>query len=110
MKSKYTVAVVAYKDVTEEIEKKISDYSIRMIDDVSDLTTFCNYGRNFDQDARACIYLEWYQKNILKYLGMGYKVVLLEIPFNSNQPIIDALRAIDEELGEHLLVIEHDDV
>lgn len=110
MQYKYTILAVAYKDVSEEVVKKISEYSIREIDASDDLVNYCTYGRQFDQDSRVCIYLEWYQNNILSYLAKGYKVVLLEVPFNSNQPIVDALKAIDVELAEKVLVIEHDNV
>jgi hypothetical protein len=110
MNYKYTILAVAYKDVTEEVEKKINEFSIRTIDETDDLVSYCTYGRQFDQDSRVCIYLEWYQNNILKYLAEGYKIVLLEIPFNSNEPIVKALEQIDIELGEQVLVIEHDDI
>lgn len=110
MKYKYTILAVAYKDIDQEVEKKINAYSIRKIDEADDLATYCTYGRQFDQDSRVCIYLEWYQNNIRKYLGEGYVVVLLEIPYNSNEPIVRALNEIDIELGDKVLVIEHDDV
>lgn len=110
MTKKYSVVAVAYKDVTPEVLEQISKHSVRKINEASDLNTFCNYGRQMSQDTRVCIYLEWYQKNILSYLGKGYQVVLLEIPHASNQPVVDALREIDEALGEQVLVIEHDEV
>lgn len=110
MSTKYSVVVVAYKDVSKEVEEIVGKYSIRLIDEASDLVNFCNYGRQFDQDSRACIYLEWYQKNILEYLSRGYTVVVLEIPYSSNKPIVDNLRDIDEQLGDQLLVIEYDEV
>ncbi len=110
MNYKYTILAVAYKDVEPEIEAKISEYSIRMIDETDDLVNYCTYGRQFDQDSRVCIYLEWYQNNILKYLSEGYKIVLLEIPYNSNEPIVKALENVDIELGDKVLVIEHDNV
>lgn len=110
MGNKYSVVVVAYKDISPEVEEKVKRYSVRYIDEASDLVNFCNYGRQFDQDSRVCIYLDWYEKNILKYLGKGYVVVVLEIPFSSGETVIDALNAIDLELGDNLLVIEHDDV
>ncbi|OJV66589.1 MAG: hypothetical protein BGO41_03970 [Clostridiales bacterium 38-18] len=110
MNYKYTILAVAYKDVEPEIEAKISQYSIRMIDETDDLVNYCTYGRQFDQDSRVCIYLEWYQNNILKYLSEGYKIVLLEIPYNSNEPIVKALENVDIELGDKVLIIEHDNV
>ena len=110
MSHKYTILAVAYKDVSPEIEAKINEYSVRVIDEASDLINYCTYGRQFDQNSRVCIYLEWYQQNILTYLGRGYKIVLLEIPFNSNVPIVEALNQIDIELGDKVLVIEHDAV
>ena len=110
MSHKYTILAVAYKDVSPEIEAKINEYSVRVIDEASDLINYCTYGRQFDQNSRVCIYLEWYQQNILSYLGRGYKIVLLEIPFNSNVPIVEALNQIDIDLGDKVLVIEHDAV
>lgn len=110
MSIKYSVVVVAYKDVTPEIEAIVKKHSIREIDEPSDIVTFCNYGRQFNQDARACIYLEWYEKNILKHLSEGYDVVLLEIPYSSDKTVMEVLNTIDEKLGDHLLVIEHDEV
>ncbi len=110
MSSKFTILAVAYKDVSPEIEAKISQYSVRMIDEASDIVNYCTYGRQFDQDSRVCIYLDWYQNNIMNYLGKGYKIVLLEIPFNSNEPIVKALEQIDIELGDKVLVIEHDEI
>lgn len=110
MSHKYTILAVAYKDVSPEIEAKINEYSVRVIDEASDLINYCTYGRQFDQNSRVCIYLEWYQQNILTYLGRGYKIVLLEIPFNSNVPIVEALNQIDIDLGDKVLVIEHDAV
>lgn len=110
MKYKYTILAVAYKDIEPEIEAKINAYSIRKIDEADELKNFCTYGRQFDQDSRVCIYLEWYQKNILKFLNDGYVVVLMEIPFNSNEPIVKAFNEIDIELGDKVLVIEHDNV
>lgn len=110
MSNKFTILAVAYKDVSPEIEAKISQYSVRMIDEASDIVNYCTYGRQFDQDSRVCIYLDWYQNNIMNYLGKGYKIVLLEIPFNSNEPIVNALNQIDIELGDKVLVIEHDEI
>ncbi len=110
MSNKYTILAVAYKDISPEVETKINAYSVRMIDEASDLVNYCTYGRQFDQNSRVCIYLEWYQKNILNYLGKGYKVVLLEIPFNSNEPIVNAIDQLDIEFGDKVLVIEHDNV
>ena len=107
---KYTILAVAYKDVTPEIEAKISEYSVRTIDETDDLHNYCTYGRQFDQDSRVCIYLDWYQNNILKYLSEGYKIVLLEIPYSIKQPIVEALKQVDIELGDKVLVIEHDEV
>ena len=110
MSNKYTILAVAYKDVSPEVETKINAYSVRMIDEASDLVNYCTYGRQFDQNSRVCIYLEWYQQNILNYLGKGYKIVLLEIPFNSNEPIVNAIDQLDIEFGDNVLVIEHDEV
>lgn len=110
MSLKYSVIVVAYKDIPEDVKTSIKQYSIREIDEASDIVTFCNYGRQFDQDARACIYLEWYEKNILKHLASGYEVVLLEVPYSANKSVLESLKEIDERFGEHLLVIEHDDI
>ena len=110
MSSKFTILAVAYKDVSPEIEAKISQYSVRMIDEASDIVNYCTYGRQFDQDSRVCIYLDWYQNNIINYLGKGYKIVLLEIPFNSNEPIVNALNQLDIEFGDKVLVIEHDEI
>lgn len=110
MNYKYTILAVAYKDVDEEVEKKINEYSVRMIDEADDLSNYCTYGRQFDQDSRVCIYLDWYQNNILNYLSKGYKVVLLEVPYNSNEPIVAALKKIDIDLGDQVLVIEHDNI
>lgn len=107
---KYTILAIAYKDVESEIEDKINEYSVRTIDDVDDLTSYCTYGRQFDQDSRVCIYLDWYQNNILKYLGEGYKIVLIEIPYSTNQPIVEALTQVDIQLGDNVLIIEHDDI
>ena len=107
---KYTILAVAYKDIAADVEAKINAHSIRTIEEADDLTTYCTYGRQFDQDSRVCIYLEWYQNNILNYLGKGYKVVLLEVPYNSNQPIFEALKQVDIELGDKVLIIEHDNV
>lgn len=110
MSVKYSVVVVAFRDIAPEIEETVMKYSIREIDEPSDIVTFCNYGRQFNQDARACIYLEWYEKNILKHLSEGYKVVLLEIPYSADKSVMESLNAIDESLGDHLLVIEHDEI
>lgn len=107
---KYTILAIAYKDVEPEIEDKINEYSVRTIDEVDDLTSYCTYGRQFDQDSRVCIYLDWYQNNILKYLGEGYKIVLIEIPYSTNQPIVEALTQVDIQLGDNVLIIEHDDI
>ncbi|GAU78143.1 hypothetical protein [Fusibacter sp. 3D3] len=110
MSIKYSVVAVAYKDVTPDVEAIVKKHSIREIDEPSDVVEFSNYGRQFDQDARAGIYLEWYQKNILKHLAEGYNVVLLEIPYSSDKSVMEVLNSIDEKLGDHLLVIEHDEV
>lgn len=110
MGTKYSVVVVAYKDVSPEVEAIINAKSIRMIDEESDLVNFCNYGRQFDQDSRVCIYMGWYKKNIMTYLVKGYKVVILEIPFASNKPIVEALKDIDKDLGDQVLIIEYDEI
>jgi hypothetical protein len=110
MKKKYSIVAVAYKDVSPEVSAEISKHSVRRIKEASDLMSFCSYGRQMSQDTRVCIYLDWYKKNILEYLSNGYHVVLIEIPHAANQPIIDALRQIDEDLGDQVLVIEHDEV
>lgn len=110
MSKKYSVVAVAYKDISEEVKTRISEYSIRKIDEVEDFQTFSNYGRQLSQDTRSDIYVEWYHKKILEYLGKGYEVVILEIPHLSSQPVVEALREIDEAFGEQVLVIEYDEV
>ncbi|MGX8796883.1 hypothetical protein ACR6HW_12490 [Fusibacter sp. JL298sf-3] len=110
MTSKYSVVAVAYKDITDDVRETIGKYSIRKIDEASDLQTFSNYGRQLSQDTRTEIYLEWYQKKILAYLNKGYEIMLLEIPHSSSKPVKEALNDIDKALGEQVLVIEEDDV
>lgn len=110
MSAKYTVLAVAYRKVGEDVKRKLDTLSIRKIDEIEDLQNFCTYGRQMDQNSRVCIYLDWYRQNILKYLGQGYEVALIELPRHGNATVVDSLKQIDIELGEELLVIEEDHV
>lgn len=110
MSKKYSVIAVAYKDISEEVREQISKYSIRKIDEVEDFQTYSNYGRQLSQDTRSDIYVEWYHKKILDYLVKGYEVVILEVPHSASQPVVEALREIDEAFGDQVLVIEYDEV
>lgn len=110
MSHKFSVVLVAFKSVTPDVEAIISEKSIRTIDEPSDLVSLSSYGRQFDQNSRFNIYLKWYQENIKKYLGLGYKIVVLEIPFASNKSTLETLKEVDERLGDQVLIIEHDDV
>lgn len=110
MSHKYTILAVAYRNVDPETLKTIHRHSVRKIDEVSDLNDFCAYGRQFDQDSRVAIYLDWYESDILKYLEKGYEVALLELPYSGHGPIVEAFEALDIELGDDVLIIEHDEV
>lgn len=110
MGKKYTVLLVAYRNIAEAVRKKVEALSVRRIDEASDLIHFTSYGRQMDQDSRVDIYFDWYRKTVLDYLARGYEICLMEIPYQGNQTTVEALEALDIALGEELLVIEHDDV
>ncbi|MBM7562038.1 hypothetical protein [Fusibacter tunisiensis] len=108
MSHKFSVVLVAYKEITPEVESVIKARSIRTIDEPSDLLNIGSYGRQFDQNSRFGVYLKWYQESIAKYLGLGYKIEVLEIPYSSTQSTLEVLNEIDARLGDQVLVIEHD--
>ncbi|MDO4799999.1 MAG: hypothetical protein Q4A52_05725 [Bacillota bacterium] len=110
MNTKYTVLAVAYRKIGDDVKKKLDALSIRKIDEIEDLQNFCSYGRQMDQNSRVCIYLDWYRQNILRYLGMGYEVALIELPRHGDATVVESLKQIDIELGDELLVIEEDHV
>ena len=114
MNSKYTVILVAYKEIPEQVEAKLKERMLRYIDSPSDIQDTELYGISsrggFNTNIRENIYFDWYKKEILEYLSKGYKLVLMEVPHSVSKSRLEVLNGLDDTFGENLLVLEHDDI
>ncbi len=111
--NKYTVVLVAFKDIPNEVEAKLKERMLRQINDPTEIdfnSSLIGLRGSMNSNSRADIYLDWYRNAIWNYLKKGYKIALLELPFDIKMERVEALRHLDEEYGDDLLVIECDNI
>lgn len=108
---KYKVLIVAYRNIDEKILEKISNYSIKKLenaDDLENVNTFCS--RGFDLNDRICIYLGWFKDEAREKLNEGYNVSILELPIKTSGSKVDVIEFLDAAYEDDLLVLGRVDV
>lgn len=111
MSNKYKVVVIAYRNVDIKILDKISKYSIKTMNSVSDMenvSTFCS--RGFNMNDRICIYLGWFEDETKKRIQEGYEVSILELPHKLSDNKVEIIEFLDAAYEDDLLVIGKVDV
>ena len=111
--NKFTVVLVAYKDIPKEVELKIKERMLREIDEPSDIdlhSSLIGLRGSMNLNSRTDIYIDWYRKAIRNHLSKGYNLALLELPFDNKKDKVKALNHLDEEYGDNILVLECDDI
>lgn len=111
MNSKYKVVAIAYKNIEKTVVERISKYSIKDIDDISDLETSVTYcGKGFNLNDRICIYIDWFKDTAIEKLKEGYIVSILELPQAISGSRVELLELLDIEYKEDLIILEKIDV
>ncbi|WP_425448364.1 hypothetical protein [Dethiothermospora halolimnae] len=107
MSNKYTVFLIAYRDVEEKIEKILTNSSVKTIDELEDLEqteVFCS--RGFNLNSRICIYVDWFRDKAKQKVKDGYKLAILEVPHSVGKSKSDLLNELDISFEEDILVLE----
>lgn len=105
--SKYKVALVAYKDLSEDIEKDL------LYNFISNITTKEDIQENSSDVYKNCsglsyrtsLYHKWFKDKILKKINEGYRLGIVEIPKSYGNSYEVKLRELDKKFGDHILVI-----
>lgn len=111
--NKYTVVLVAYKDIPIDVEKKIKERMLRNIksaDEVNLSSSLVGLRGSMNSNSRSDIYLDWYRNSIREYLKKGYEIAILELHYDINNERMAVIKYLDEEYGDNLLVIECDNL
>lgn len=110
---KFTVLLVAYKDIPLEVEYKIKDRMLKSIQSLNDIdinSSLNGLRGSMNLNSRTDIYMDWYKKAIKNHLNRGYSLALLELPYDINKERVEVLNHLDEEYGDNILVLECDDI
>lgn len=111
--AKFQVAVVAHKDISNEIKDITNKNSICNIKDIENLNellkdhTYYNPGGSrFDMNDRMNIYLGWYKDEIEEKLNEDYHIDILELHRSYGSEDLKNLLDIEKEMNSKLLVLD----
>ncbi len=105
--TKYKALLVAYKDLTEDMEKELLYYfisNIRNKDEIEENASGSdkNYsGLSF----RTGLYHNWFKDTILERLNDGYELGIVEIPKSYGDSGELRLKELDEKFGDNILIV-----
>lgn len=105
--SKYKVLLVAYKDLTEEMEKDLLHYFISTIKNKKEIeeNVFGSDKSSSGLSFRTGIYHKWFKDTILEKLNEEYRLGIVEIPKSYGNSDEIKLKELDEKFGDNILVV-----
>ncbi len=111
--AKYQVAVIAYKDISndiKEITNRNSICNIKNIDELNEMLFEHSYynsrSSRFDMNDRMNIYLDWFKKGIQEKLEEDYQVNIVELHRSYGNEYMENILAIEKEMNSKLLVLD----
>lgn len=111
--TKFQVAVVAHKDIPNEIKNITNRNSICNIKDMDNFNellhehSYYNAGSSrFDMNDRRNIYLGWYKDEIQEKLNEDYHVDILELHRSYGDKDLKNLLDIEKEMNSKLLILD----
>lgn len=111
MSIKYKVLAVAYRNIDQKILDEMMQFSVKNINTVTDLNDVNIFrGKGFNLNDRISIYNDWFKDVAKVKLNEGYKVAILELPFNASIDKVDAIEFLDKAYGDDLLILGKVDV
>lgn len=105
--SKYKVLLVAYKDLTEDMEKELLYYFISNIRSKKEIeeNVFGSDKSSSGLSFRTGIYHNWFKDTILEKLNEEYRLGIVEIPKSYGNSDEVKLKELDEKFGGNILVV-----
>ncbi|MTI65340.1 MAG: hypothetical protein FH753_01925 [Firmicutes bacterium] len=111
MSKKYTVFLIAYRNVDERVEKILTNSSVKTIDTLDDLDQNEVFNsRGFSLNNRVDIYVDWFKKKAREKIDKGYEVAILEVPKSVGETKAELLNELDIGFEEDILVLETIDI
>ncbi|MBU5425316.1 hypothetical protein KQI41_02725 [Tissierella pigra] len=105
--AKYKVLLVAYKDLTEEMENELHYYFISNIRSKEEIEE--NYGMDKSSSGlsfRTGLYHKWFKETILQKIEEGYSLGIVEISKSYGDSEEMKLKELDEKFGDSILILE----
>jgi len=105
--SKYKVLLVAYKDLTEEMEKELLYYFISNINNKNEIEESITASDKSSSGLsfRTGIYHNWFKDTILEKLNDGYKLGIVETPKSYGDGDEVKLKELDDKFGDNILIV-----
>ena len=104
---KYKVLLVAYKDLSEEMEKELLYYfisNVRKKKDIKDLILGSDKSLS-GSSFRTCVYHKWFKDIMIEKLDEGYKLGLVEIAKSYGDSDAKKLKELDDKFGDNILIV-----
>lgn len=105
--SKYKVLLVAYKDLSEEMEKELLYYfisNVRKKKDIEDVVSGSDRGSS-GLSFRTSLYHKWFRDMMEKKLDEGYNLGMVEIARSYGDSDAKKLKELDDKFGDNILII-----
>ncbi|HZK32950.1 MAG TPA: hypothetical protein VFC60_00490 [Tissierellaceae bacterium] len=105
--SKFKVLLVAYKDLSEEMEKELLYYFVsnvrkkRDIEDVISGSDKSSSGLSY----RTSLYHRWFRDIMEEKLDEGYNLGMVEIARSYGDSDAKKLKELDDKFGDDILII-----
>lgn len=105
--SKYKVLLVAYKDLTKEMETELLYYFISNIRNKKEIEENVSASDKSSSGLsfRTGIYHNWFKDTILERLNEDYKLGIVEIPKSYGDSDEVKLKELDEKFGDNILIV-----
>ena len=107
LESKYKIYLIAYKDLDEDANKRLSKHFINFIKGTEDLDVHDagNPKGSAGLDFRISIYIKEFRDTIVSYLDKGYSLGICEMELQYIETQGKILKDLDKEFGEDVLIV-----
>ncbi len=109
---RYKVALVAHKDLPENVKNLAHRHSICNIktmdyfkDMVKNKTNYCSSGLCFNVNDRIDMYIDWFEEDIEKMLVDGYAVDILELHRSYGSKDLENLQGMKDQYGPNIEIL-----
>lgn len=107
MSSKYTVFLIAYKNLDKNVEKILINNSVRTINTINDFHQSGEFhSKGLNLNDRLSIYMDWFETKAKEKIKDGYEVAILEVPRSVGKTKQDLLSTLDIGFEKDILVLE----